>query len=126
MRQQLPEKIKTRSPERVFTASHTMCNIGCCTWRDKLRSVIDEQKESSMIISYHNIVYRMATISVPLTPELQQFVEKTAHERGSNKAAIVREALQKMEEDMAVQAVLHARTEPTLSGDLHELAQRIV
>jgi hypothetical protein len=38
----------------------------------------------------------------------------------------VRKAIQMVAEDQAVQAILKASTEPALSGDLRELAKKIV
>lgn len=67
----------------------------------------------------------MTTISVPLTAELLQALESYLRmNRGKNKAAVMREALDKYLEDQAVEAVLRAMKEPTLKGDLDELAKR--
>ncbi|MFT5036488.1 MAG: Arc/MetJ-type ribon-helix-helix transcriptional regulator [Candidatus Azotimanducaceae bacterium] len=67
----------------------------------------------------------MTTISVPLPAHLEEFVTKLAKERGSNKAAVVRSALDLLAEEEAVQAVLQAQNEPTLKGDLRELMKKI-
>lgn len=67
----------------------------------------------------------MTTISVPLPPHLEEFVNKLAKERGSNKAAVVRSALERLAEEEAVRSVLAAQNEPTLHGDLDELAAKL-
>ena len=67
----------------------------------------------------------MTTISVPLTAELLQALESYLRmHHGKNKASVMREALDKYLEDQAVEAVLKAMNEPTLQGDLNELAKR--
>jgi len=67
----------------------------------------------------------MTTISVPLPAHLEEFVNKLAKERGSNKAAVVRSALDLLAEEEAVNAVLRARQEvaegKVLRGDLDTL-----
>ena len=69
----------------------------------------------------------MTTISVPLTAELMKLLEKLLEEgAGATKADIMRKALKKLAEDQAVQDVLDALKEPTLHGDLRELAKKIV
>ena len=68
----------------------------------------------------------MSTLSVPLTPQLEAFINlqvKSGH--ASNKADVVRRALTKFSEDAAVQAVLDAAAEPILRGDLRTLAKQI-
>ncbi|MBI2550789.1 type II toxin-antitoxin system ParD family antitoxin [Candidatus Uhrbacteria bacterium] len=72
----------------------------------------------------------MSTISVPLTPPLEQFINsmiKTG--RASNKAEVVRRALVKMAEDEAVEAVMRSMREvkagKILRGNLDELAKNI-
>ncbi len=68
----------------------------------------------------------MSTLSVPLTPELEKFINSQVKSgRGANKADVVRRALVAMSEEEAVQAVLMASAEPTLRGDLRELAKKI-
>lgn len=70
----------------------------------------------------------MTTLSVPLPAHLEEFVKKTAKQRGSNKAAVVRHALELLAEEEAVQAVLKAEQElaegKLLRGDLRKLAKR--
>ena len=67
----------------------------------------------------------MTTISVPLPAHLEEFVNKLAQERGSNKASVVRSALERLAEEEAVRTVLAAQEEPTLRGDLDDLAAKI-
>ncbi len=71
----------------------------------------------------------MSTLSVPLTPRLEEFIiSQVKSGRASNKADVVRRALTKFSEDEAVQAVLDASREVSegkiLRGDLRELAKR--
>jgi putative addiction module CopG family antidote len=68
----------------------------------------------------------MSTLSVPLTPELEGFINSQVKSgRAANKADVVRRALRAMSEDEAVEAVLRAAGEPTLRGDLRELMKKI-
>jgi len=67
----------------------------------------------------------MTTLSVPLPAHLEKLVKDLAKKRGSNKAEVVRYALQFLAEEEAVQAVLRAEKEPTLSGDLRDLAKKL-
>jgi metal-responsive CopG/Arc/MetJ family transcriptional regulator len=67
----------------------------------------------------------MTTLSIPLTPELAQFVEKTIKETGQTRAEVVRQALKLYAEEQAVRKVLLAQAEPTLAGDLDTLAAQI-
>lgn len=69
----------------------------------------------------------MTTISVPLPEEfLRQIEMLIARGLAANKADAIRKAVQKYLEDQAVEDVLQARKEPTLEGDLDELAAQIV
>jgi Arc/MetJ-type ribon-helix-helix transcriptional regulator len=69
----------------------------------------------------------MSTLTVPLNAELEKHVESLVQSGyGANKADVVRKAIQMVAEDQAVQAILKASTEPALSGDLRELAKKIV
>ena len=68
----------------------------------------------------------MSTLSVPLNPEMTKAVEKLVNDGiASNKADAVRKALDMYIEDQAVQAVLNAEKEPSLEGDLDELAEKL-
>ena len=66
----------------------------------------------------------MTTLSVPLPAHLEELVKRLAKQRGSNKAAIVREALELLAEEEAIAAVLKAEKEPALKGDLRTLARK--
>jgi Arc/MetJ-type ribon-helix-helix transcriptional regulator len=69
----------------------------------------------------------MTTISVPLPADLLLALEHLVEQGvASNKADAIRKALRKYLEDRAVQDVLDAHNEPTLYGDLDELAKKIV
>ena len=79
---------------------------------------------------YDNIILDystfMSTLSVPLTPKLEAFInDQVASGRAANKADVVRRALTAMTEEEAVQAVLLAQEEISLgkglTGDLREL-----
>lgn len=68
----------------------------------------------------------MTTISVPIPAHLEESLNNLIKSgRGSNKAELVRRAITQMIEDEAVDVVLRAMKEPTLSGDLRELAKKI-
>lgn len=68
----------------------------------------------------------MSTLSVPLTPQLEIEIDRMVKNGvASNKAAVVRRAIEKLAEDEAVNAVLLAQNEPTLRGDLRKLMKEI-
>jgi Arc/MetJ-type ribon-helix-helix transcriptional regulator len=79
-----------------------------------------------MILSYYNfILLPMTTVSVPLSDDmLRQIEQLIADGIAANKADAIRKAVKKYLEDQAVEAVLRARKEPTLEGDLDELAKK--
>ncbi len=67
----------------------------------------------------------MSTISVPIPAHMEESLNNLIKNgRGSNKAELIRRAITNMVEDEAVQTVLNAMKEPTLSGDLKELAKK--
>lgn len=67
----------------------------------------------------------MTTLSIPVSEELQKFIERMVKEgKGANKADVVRRALRQMSEDEAVEAVLRAQAEPNLKGDLRTLMKK--
>lgn len=54
----------------------------------------------------------MSTLSVPLTPQLEEFINRQVKEgKAPNKAAVVRRAVIKLSEDEAVNEVLRAEQE---------------
>jgi Arc/MetJ-type ribon-helix-helix transcriptional regulator len=68
----------------------------------------------------------MTTISVPLTPELEESLKGlVASGYGSNKADVIRRALKKADEDEAVNRILLSEQEPSLHGDLKSLMKKI-
>tara|TARA_B100000508_G_scaffold74109_1_gene57699 strand:+ start:8867 stop:9073 length:207 start_codon:yes stop_codon:yes gene_type:complete len=67
----------------------------------------------------------MTTLSVPLTPELEKFVNETAKQTGSGKADVMRQALKLYSEEMAVRKIILASTEPSLEGDLEDLMEQV-
>ncbi|MFZ2500771.1 MAG: type II toxin-antitoxin system ParD family antitoxin [Minisyncoccia bacterium] len=72
----------------------------------------------------------MSTLSVPLTPKLEEFINNQVKSgRAANKADVVRRALIAMTEEEAVQEVLLAQKEirevKGLRGDLRELIKLI-
>lgn len=68
----------------------------------------------------------MTTVSVPLTAELLRGLESFIRQgKASNKAEVMRRALQMYLEEEAVQDVLRARKEPSLHGNLRDLAKKI-
>ena len=72
----------------------------------------------------------MSTISVPLTQNLEEFIDD-AIKRGiaPNKAEVVRQALVRYAEDQAVEAVLRSEQEikegKVFEGDLDALAAKL-
>ena len=82
-----------------------------------------------MIISYYNIILNqkfVATLSVPLTKDLEEFIESQVRlGKLENKAAVVRRALRLLAEQEAVAAVLKADQEPSVRGDLDRLAKKL-
>ena len=68
----------------------------------------------------------MATLSVPLTKELEEFIESQVRlGKLENKAAVVRRALRLLAEQEAIEAVLKADQEPSIRGDLDKLAKKL-
>lgn len=72
----------------------------------------------------------MSTLSVPLSPELEKFINSQVKSgRASNKADVVRRALIRFSEDEAVEMILRAQKEIAdgkgLRGDLRKLAAQI-
>ncbi|MCR4311577.1 MAG: hypothetical protein NUV54_03380 [Candidatus Taylorbacteria bacterium] len=68
----------------------------------------------------------MSTLSVPLTPQLEETVNRLVKSGyGSNKADVVRRALKRLSEEEAVNAVLLAEKETSLKGDLLELMKKL-
>ena len=67
----------------------------------------------------------MSTISVPLSPHLEEELNKLIQSGyGSNKADVVRRAITRVSEEEAVAVILRASQEVSLSGDLRELSKK--
>lgn len=67
----------------------------------------------------------MSTLSVPLTPKLEEFINSQVKSgRAANKADVVRRALVSFSEEEAVQEVLKAMREPILRGNIRELMKK--
>ncbi len=67
----------------------------------------------------------MTTISVPLPADMLKALENLVRQgRASNKADAMRKALRLYLEEEAVQAVLRAKNEPRLKGNLRDLARK--
>ena len=66
----------------------------------------------------------MTTLSVPLTPELSKYIEEATKSSGLTKSDIMRQALTLYAEEQAVRKILLARAEPSLEGNLDELAKQ--
>ena len=68
----------------------------------------------------------MSTLSIPVTAEQEAFIKAYIKAgNADNKAEVVRKALTHFAEVEAVEAVLRTEKEPTLYGDLSDLAKRI-
>lgn len=68
----------------------------------------------------------MATISVPLSAELENRLDALVSDGvGSNRADVMRRALAKLAEDEAVNVVLRAQREPVIRGDIRDLLTQI-
>ncbi len=68
----------------------------------------------------------MTTLSVPISPEHEEFIQKYIKEgKADNKAQVVRRALTRLSEEEAVEAVFRAMSEPSLKGDLRELSKKM-
>ncbi len=68
----------------------------------------------------------MATISVPLSADLQHRLDSLVSDGvGSNRADVMRRALLKLAEDEAVNAVLRAQREPVIRGNIRDLLTQI-
>ena len=68
----------------------------------------------------------MSTISVPLNSKQELSLDYLVKSGvAENRAAVMRKALTLLSEEEAVQAVLRARQEPTLHGDLRDLMKKI-
>jgi Arc/MetJ-type ribon-helix-helix transcriptional regulator len=68
----------------------------------------------------------MTTVSVPLPDDLLQGIKQLVQlGNASNNADAIRKAIKKYLDDQAVEMVLAAQKEPSLSGDLDDLAAQL-
>ena len=68
----------------------------------------------------------MSTLSVPLSSDLRARIKHyVAQGDAPNDAALARMAIQKYLEEKAVEDVLKAQQEPSLCGDLDDLAKQL-
>ena len=72
----------------------------------------------------------MSTLSVPLPPNLEEFVKNQVKQgHAANKAEVVRKALKLLEEEEAINVVLQAEKEISegklLRGDIRKLLKKI-
>ncbi len=79
---------------------------------------------------YYNLIlniniYHMTTVSVPLDAHLANTLDELVLAYGSNRSAVMRKALERLAEEEAVNAILRASEEPTLTGDLDNLLTSI-
>ncbi len=71
----------------------------------------------------------MSTLSIPLTPSLEEFINSQVKMgNAANKADLVRKALRRMAEEEVINAILksqqQAREGKILRGDLREIARK--
>ena len=67
----------------------------------------------------------MTTLSVPISSELESFINKMVSSgRAANKADVVRKAIRRLSEDEVVEKILRAQMEPTIRGDLRVLMKK--
>jgi Arc/MetJ-type ribon-helix-helix transcriptional regulator len=68
----------------------------------------------------------MSTISVPLNNDMiAQLDSLVSRDVGSSRADVMRRALALLSQEEAIRAVLDAMQEPTLKGDLRDLARKL-
>lgn len=66
------------------------------------------------------------TLSVPMTPGLSKKLDAIIESGvASNKADAARKAIEYFAEEQAIAAVLKAEKEPSLKGDLDDLAKKL-
>jgi Arc/MetJ-type ribon-helix-helix transcriptional regulator len=71
----------------------------------------------------------MTTLSVPISGDLEKFIEGMVKAgKGSNKADVVRRALREYEENIALESILQSEREfaqgKVLRGDLRDLMKK--
>ncbi len=67
----------------------------------------------------------MTTLSVPISNELESFINKMVKDgRAANKADVVRRAIRRLSEDEVVERIVRAQIEPTIRGDMKTLMKK--
>jgi Arc/MetJ-type ribon-helix-helix transcriptional regulator len=68
----------------------------------------------------------MSTLSVPLPDDMRSNIKMLVKQGvAPNEATVARKAIRHYLEDQAVEAVLKSQKEPSLSGDLDDLASQL-
>ncbi len=68
----------------------------------------------------------MSTVSIPLSDEMLQGIRRVIDQgEGENVSDVVRKAIRRYLEEEAVNLVLRASGEPSLEGDLENLAKKL-
>ena len=68
----------------------------------------------------------MTTLSIPINSDLAIFIDKMVKKgRGTNKADVVRQAIERFKDEEAINAVLQAQSEPNLKGDVRKLMKKL-
>ncbi len=80
----------------------------------------------NIVLFCNIIIIFMTTVSVPLPDDLLQGIKQLVQlGNASNNADAIRKAIKKYLDDQAVEMVLAAQKEPSLSGDLDDLAAQL-
>jgi Arc/MetJ-type ribon-helix-helix transcriptional regulator len=94
-------------------------------------NLLTKPKNANIKISYDNLIsLNMSTLSVPLTPELEEKINNLVRDgRGTNKAEVARKAIEFYAKEMALQDILEAEQEvkdgKILRGDLDDLLKLV-
>lgn len=71
------------------------------------------------------ILNYMSMLSVPLTPELEEKINRLVEDGvAPNKAELARKAIEFFAEEQAIQDVLRAQNEPNLKGNFRDLLKK--
>lgn len=71
------------------------------------------------------ILNYMSMLSVPLTPELEDKINRLIEDGvAPNKAELARKAIEFFAEEQAIQDVLRAQNEPNLKGNFRDLLKK--
>lgn len=95
------------------------------------KDLLTDERNATIIVSYDNIIsLNMSTLSVPLTPELEEKINQLVSDgHAANKAEAARKAIEFYSEEMAIRDVLEAEQElrdgKILRGDLDDLLKQV-